>query len=86
MEGRDVEGLSQVNSLAKSPVTPNRPTPGDDGISGISRDPMYIKVEKRMQEKQRELHAQVNKVEENTLGITTTTNALKNRTDELAAK
>ena len=39
-----------------------------------------------MKEKQNELHKQVNKVEENTLGITTTTNALKNRTDELAAK
>ena len=47
---------------------------------------MFIKVEKRMAEKQQELHKQVNKVEENTLGITTTTNALKNRTDELAAK
>ena len=55
-------------------------------MSGISRDPMFIKVEKRMQEKQRELHKQVNAVEEHTLGITTTTNALKNRTDELAAK
>ena len=39
-----------------------------------------------MQEKQRELHKQVNKVEENTNGISTATNALKNRTDELAAK
>ena len=67
-------------------MTPTRPTPGDDGISGISRDPMFIKVEQRMREKQQELHKQVNKVEENTLGITTTTNALKNRTDELAAK
>ena len=67
-------------------MTPTRPTPGDDGMSGISRDPMFIKVEKRMQEKQRELHKQVNAVEEHTLGITTTTNALKNRTDELAAK
>ena len=56
-DGRDVEGLSQVNSLAKTPVSGNRITPGEDGVSGISGDPMFIKVEKRMQEKQRELHA-----------------------------
>ena len=54
--------------------------------SGVSRDPVFIKVEKRMQDKQDQLKDHISKVENNTLDIGSTTAALKNRTEELAAK
>ena len=44
----------------KTPITP-----GDDK-SGISRDPVFLKVEKRMQDKQKELYTHIEKVEHNT--------------------
>lgn len=54
--------------------------------SGISKDPVFQKVEARLQEKQKELYAHIEHVKHNTMDITTTTAALKNRTEELAAK
>ena len=52
----------------------------------MSRNPMFLKVEQHMQAKQKELADHIERVESNTLGIDTTTAALKNRTEELAAK
>lgn len=47
---------------------------------------MFLKVEQHMKAKQKELADHIERVESNTLGIDTTTAALKNRTEELAAK
>ena len=80
--GHSGHGTSILDE-AKSPVTPLHL---DDGKSGISRDPIFIKVEQRMQQKQKEMYSHIEKVEHNTADITTTTAALKNRTEELAQK
>ena len=52
----------------------------------MSRDPIYLKVQRKMREKNSELKDHIGKVESQTQDINTTTAALKNRTDELAAK
>ena len=54
--------------------------------SGLSRDPVYLKVQRKMQEKNEQLKDHIGKVESQTQDINTTTAALKNRTEELAAK
>ena len=45
----------------------------------------YAKLENKLAVRQNDLQDHINKVEENTLDINTTTAALKNRTEELAA-
>lgn len=45
-----------------------------------------MKVQRKMNQKNSELKNHIGKVEEQTQDINTTTAALKNRTDELAAK
>ena len=80
----------RLNKLVKAVKNPTTSQPASalptDNKSSISKDPIYIKVERRLQDKQKELAEHINKVESNTQDITTTTAALKNRTEELAQK
>ena len=82
------ERVNKLVKVVRANPTPSQPASAlpTDNKSSISKDPIYIKVEKRLQEKQKELADHIGKVESNTLDITTTTAALKNRTEELAQK
>ena len=82
------ERVNKLVKVVRANPTPSQPASAlpTDNKSSISKDPIYIKVEKRLQDKQKELADHIGKVESNTLDITTTTAALKNRTEELAQK